>query len=222
MFAITWQPALAAGNEREPDRKNKHTSPLACPLPGTYTIGPGGNYASITLALADLNSCPSLSGAYIFELKSTYLSAVETFPITISNFVGSSAVNTITFRPEAAATALSITSANTTGTILFDGGDFISFDGRPGGAGVTKELTIQNTNVGNSYAIRFVNDAGNNTVTYCNVRSANNNAAGGTIILAGTTGAAGNDNILIDNNAIFDAASGMPNNAIISSGNTGT
>ena len=150
MFAITWQPALAAGNEREPDRKNKHTSPLACPLPGTYTIGPGGNYASITLALADLNSCPSLSGAYIFELKSTYLSAVETFPITIPNFIGSSAINTITFRPEAAATALNITSTNTTGTILFDGGDFITFAGI-----VHKTYGITVTNIGVLYGKFF-------------------------------------------------------------------
>jgi hypothetical protein len=223
LFAAFLQTAFASEGDKVPGKENKHTSqPLACPAPGIYTIGPGGNYASITLAIADLSSCPSLTGAYIFEFKAAYLSTVETFPITIPNFTGSSAVNTIIFRPEFGATALSITSTNSTGTILFDGGDYITFDGRPGGAGTSKELTIQNTNVGNSYAIRFVNDATHNTLTYCNVRSANNNASGGTIILAGTTGSTGNDDILIDNNSIFDAATGTPNNAVISLGSTGT
>lgn len=218
------QTAWAHGNDKAPARKNKNTSlPLACPTPGTYTIGPGGDYASITLAIADLVTCPSLSGAYIFELKSTYVSTVETFPITFPNFTGSSAVNTITFRPEAGATALSITSNNTTGTILFDGGDYISFDGRPGGIGTSKELTIQNSNAGNSYAVRFVNDATHNTITYCTVRSANNNAAGATIVIAGTSGTTGNDDITIDNNDIREVSSVLtPNNAILSAGNTGS
>ncbi len=221
LFAICLQNAAVYGNNKVPARKDKHiSSPLACPTPGTYTIGPGGNYASITLAIADLATCPSLTGAYIFELKSTYVSTVETFPVTIPNFIGSSVVNTITFRPEVGATGLSITSANTTGTLLFDGGDFITFDGRPGGTGTSKELTIQNTNAGNSYAVRFVNDATYDNIEYCVVRSANNNSAGATIILAGTNGTTGNDNITIDNNDIRDVTlSSTPNNAILSAGN---
>lgn len=215
LFAVCLQTAFASGGEKAPA-----SQPLACPIPGIYTIGPGGDYTSITTALVDLNSCPSLSGAYIFELMSTYVSAIETFPITINNFTGSSAANTITFRPQAGATALSITSANATGTLLFDGGDFIRFDGRPGGAGTAKELTIQNTNLGNSYAIRFANDATDNTISYCMVKSANNNTAGATIIIAGTSGAAGNDNITIDHNDICDAPTGTPSNGILSAGNT--
>ncbi|MES2849468.1 MAG: hypothetical protein V4685_10465 [Bacteroidota bacterium] len=223
LFAASLQTAFASEGAKLPGEKNKNTlEPLACPVPGIYTIGPGGDYASITFVISELSSCPSLTGAYIFEFKAAYVSTVETFPVLIPNFTGSSAANTITFRPELGATALSITSSNATGTVLFDGGDHIAFDGRPGGAGITKELTIQNSNVGNSYAIRFVNDATNNTITYCNVRSANNNASGGTIILAGTTGSIGNDDILIDNNSIFDAATGTPNNAVISSGSAGT
>ncbi|HOZ76997.1 MAG TPA: hypothetical protein PLY34_03330 [Ferruginibacter sp.] len=205
--------------------KDRHTStpPLACPTPGSYTIGPAGDYVSIGVALSELASCPSLTGAYIFEFTSTYNSTVETFPVTIPNFTGSSAANTITFRPQLGATALSITSANTTGTLLFDGGDYIIFDGRPGGVGTAKELTIQNTNAGNSYAMRFVNDATHNNISYCVVRSANNNAAGATIILSGTNGTEGNDHITIDNNDIRDVSLvATPNNAILSAGSTGT
>jgi hypothetical protein len=224
LFAMCLHNASAYGNDKKPARKASHTTqPLACPTPGTYTIGPGGNYSSVTLAISELASCPSLTGAYIFELKANYVSSVETFPVTIPNFTGSSAVNTITFRPETGATGLSITSANTTGTLLFDGGDFVTFDGRPGGTGTSKELTIQNTNAGNSYAIRFVNDATYDNISYCVVRSANNNAAGASIILAGTNGTTGNDNITIDNNDIRDVTLLItPNNAILSAGSTGS
>ncbi len=230
-FLITASLLIAMGQLAEAYNDNRHPgntkgihSPLACPIPGLYTIGPGGDYASITLALIDLGSCGSITGAYIFELKSTYVSTVETFPLTINPIGGSSIANTITFRPEAAATGLSITSGNTTGTLLFDGGSNIFFDGRPGGAGTTRQLTIQNTNVGSSYAIRFVNDAGSNSIKYCTIKSANNSTSGGTIIFGSTNNfwgsQNGNDNITIDNNAISDAAGGTPVNAIISSGNT--
>lgn len=204
--------------------KDLHTSkPLACPTPGTYTIGPGGDYVSIGFAISELASCPGITGAYTFEFTSTYVSTVETFPVTIPNFTGSSSANTITFRPQLGASALSITSSNTTGTLLFDGGDYVTFDGRPGGVGTAKELTIQNTNAGNSYAIRFVNDATHNNISYCVVRSANNNAAGATIVLGGTNGTEGNDNITIDNNDIRDVSLLItPNNAILSAGSTGS
>lgn len=224
ILQIIFACAVKAYGKEPLHTKNKHTSlSLACPIPGTYTIGPGGDYGSIGFALSELASCPSLTGAYIFEFTSTYVSTVETFPITVPNFTGSSAANTITFRPQLGATALSITSANTTGTLLFDGGDYVFFDGRPGGVGSAKELTIQNTNAGNSYAIRFVNDATHNSISYCVVRSANNNAAGATIILAGTNGTEGNDNITLDNNDISGVSLLVtPNNAILSAGSTGT
>lgn len=216
--------SLVHGNPKDDTRKVKNSlSTLACPVPGTYTIGPGGDYPSVTFVLSELSSCPAITGAYIFEFTNTYVSSVETFPVTIPNFTGSSASNTITFRPQAGATGLSITSANTTGTILFDGGDYVTFDGRPGGTGSSRELTIQNTNVGNSYAIRFVNDATHNNISYCVVSSANNNAAGATIVLAGTNGTEGNDDITIDNNEITGVSLAItPNNAILSAGSTGS
>lgn len=215
--------AMAYGKEPLHTKDKQTTLPLACPVPGTYTIGPGGDYSSIGLAVSELATCPSLTGAYIFEFTSTYVSTVETFPVSIPNFTGSSAANTVTFRPQLGATALSITSANTTGTLLFDGGDYVFFDGRPGGVGSAKELTIQNTNAGNSYAIRFVNDATHNTISYCVVRSANNSTTGATIVLAGTNGTEGNDDITIDNNDIREVSLLVtPNNAILSAGSTGS
>ncbi len=116
----------------------------ACPAPGTYSIGPTGTYTSITAAVADLTLCGSISGSYIFELQATYVSTVETFPITIGN-LGTTATKTITFRPATGATNRIITTNNDLGTIILNGAQYIFLDGRAGGIGSTRNLTIQNT-----------------------------------------------------------------------------
>lgn len=116
----------------------------ACPAPGTYSIGPTGTYASITAAIADLTLCGSISGSYVFELQTTYVSTVETFPISIGN-LGTTATKTITFRPAAAATNRIITTNNALGTIILNGAQYVFFDGRAGGTGTIKNLTIENT-----------------------------------------------------------------------------
>ena len=107
-----------------------------------------------------------ISNSVIFELQSTYVSSVETFPLTISQVTCFSATKTVTIRPASGATGLSITSANATGTINFDGGDYVIFDGRPGGTGTTSQLSISNT-VTTGYAIQFINNATFNSIKYC-------------------------------------------------------
>ncbi len=132
--------------------------------PGTFSVGPTGNYATLTAAFGDFNSC-ALTGPYIFELQQTYTSAGESYPISLNNNTGSSNVNTITVRPEAAVTTpLTITSAAGQ-TLLLNGIDYFILDGRPGGTGTSKMITVVNTSATGS-AIFFNNDATNNTVTY--------------------------------------------------------
>ena len=192
---------------------------MSCPAPGTYTVGPTGTYTSITQVINTLAGC-SVSGAVLFELQAAYNSNVETFPITFPVIAGSSGTNTVTFRPETGATNLSITSSNATGTLNFNAGSNIVFDGRPGGTGTAKELTIENTNVGTSYAVQFINDASSNTIKYCKVRSANTSTTSGTIVFSTTTATTGNDNNAIDNNDIYDAAAGTPTIGIYALGTT--
>ena len=186
---------------------------------GTMTVGPTGTFASLTSALATLASC-SYTGNIVLELQSTYVSSVETFPITFGATLGSSISKKITIRPAAGATNLSITSSNTTGTITINGAPYITFDGRPGGVGslASSNLTIENTNVGASYALQFINDAVNGAITFCNVKSANTATTSGTIFISTTTATTGNDNIIIDSNNIFDATAGTPTNAIYAAG----
>jgi hypothetical protein len=186
-------------------------------LSGTYSVGPTGAYTSLTAALAAANL--GVAGPTIFELQATYVSTVETFPLTISLFPCGSGVNTVTIRPATGATGLVISSNNTTATIDFNTGSFVTIDGRPGGVGTTRELQIINTTT-TAPTIRFINDASNNTIIRCDVRGAASTQ--GVITLAATTITTGNDNNTFDNNLIRDNGVGFPTNGIYSLGQSAT
>ena len=201
----------------------------AAPLSGTKSVGPTGDYASLTAAIADVNAVGNgLGGTLVLELQPTYVSTVETFPLTIPALTGSSAVNTLTIRPASGATGLSISSADTTAaTVDLNGAQFITIDGRPGGVGSNagsgvgaalspSVLTIANTST-TGVALRFINEASTNTVRYTTLRGVNTSATSGTVVFSTTTGANGNDNNTIDHCDIRDGAT-TPTNGIYSSG----
>ncbi len=176
----------------------------AAPLSGTKSIGPTGDYASIAAAIVDVQS-QTLSGPIVLELQQDYLPAVETFPLTLGNLPTSTA-NTLTIRPESGATDLTITSADTTAaTVDLNGAQFVTFDGRPGGVGTAKELTIANTST-SGVAVRFINEASDNTLRDLTLQGVNTSASGGTVVFSTTTGANGNDNNTIDSCDVRDGA----------------
>jgi hypothetical protein len=194
------------------------TFPCAQPLPAINTVGVSGTFPTITAAIANLVSCSALpAGNYVFELQNDYVSTGETYPITFPATI-TGAHTSIIFRPSATATGLNISSNNTVGTLLFQGVSRISFDGRQAGTG-SSQLTIQNTNIGSSYAVQFQSGASTDTIRFCNIRSAHNGTSGGggTINFA-QAGAAANTNIVIENNNIFEATGGTPTVAIYSNG----
>ena len=154
----------------------------AAPLAGTYSVGPTGNYASLTAAIADVQT-QGVGAPVILELQAAYLSGVETFPIVFTN-LNTTAANTLTVRPETGAAALAITSADTTAaTVDLNGAQFVTFDGRPGGAGTAKQLTIANTSTG-GVAVRFINEARSNAVEYLTLRGVNTSATSGTVVFS--------------------------------------
>ncbi|MBS1744113.1 MAG: hypothetical protein JST81_13860, partial [Bacteroidetes bacterium] len=181
---------------------------------GTYSVGPTGNYTSIGAALTAISG--GITGPVILELEGTYLSSVESFPIVFPSNACIGPVNSLTIRPSASATNLSITSSNVTGTINFNGATYVTIDGRPGGTGTTSQLTVSNTNAGTSYAVQFTGDARFNTIKYTTVTSRNTSAASGTIVFTGGL-VFGNDLNTIDNCSILDGSS-TPLNAIYSAG----
>ncbi len=200
----------------------------ATPLSGTKAIGPTGDYASLTAAIADVQA-QTLGGALMLELQPAYVSTVETFPLTIPSLNGASATNTLTIRPASGATNLLITSADTTAaTVDLNGAQFVTIDGRPGGigsnagsgGGTASQLTIANTNTG-GIALRFINEASGNTIRYATLRSVNTIGTSGTVVFSTTTGANGNDNNTLDHCDLGDGAS-TPAVGVASFGSTGT
>lgn len=202
-------------------------SSSAAPLTGTKSIGPTGDYSSITEAIADVQT-QTLGGALMLELQAAYVSTVETFPLTIPALNGASAVNTLTIRPASGGTALSISSADTTAaTIDLNGAQFVTIDGRPGGVGSNagsgggsaSQLTIGNTSP-SGVALRFINEASGNTLRYTTLRGVSGTGSA-TVVFSTTTGANGNDNNTLDHCDLGDGAS-PPVNCLLTRGSTGT
>lgn len=200
------------------------TPATAAPLSGTRTIGLTGDYASITAAIADIQT-QTLGGAFVLELQTNYVSSVETFPLVFSNLT-TSAANTLTLRPQPGTTNLLISGAvsSFTSTVDLNGAQFVTIDGRPGGVGsnagsggsAASQLTIANTNT-TGRALRFINEASNNTICYTTLRGVNISVSSGVVVFSTTTGANGNDNNTIDHCDIRDGSS-PPVNCIYSYG----
>ncbi|HRH35372.1 MAG TPA: hypothetical protein PKY12_09935, partial [Catalimonadaceae bacterium] len=72
--------------------------------------------------------------------------------------------------------------------------------------------------LGGSVAIRLINGAQNNVVTYCNARSSNKALVGGVINFGQGTLTQGNSNNTISNNDIFSSSGGLPHTGISSVG----
>jgi hypothetical protein len=186
---------------------------------GTKSIGPSGNYTTIGSAISAIQA-NGLSGPLILELQPAYVSNVETFPLTFTN-LGTTLTNTVTLRPQTGASGLVITSANTTtATVDLNGAQFVTIDGRPGGLGTGKQLSIANTST-SGRALRFINEASNNTVQYAILQGVNTSSSSGVVVFSTTTGANGNDNNTIDHCDIRDGAS-TPASTLYALGTTTT
>ena len=166
------------------------------------TAVPGTSYPTLTAAIADIKSCGIIQPTVI-EISTGYVPANETFPITLRSITGASATNTITIREASNVSGTTITSANTTATIDINGGNYWIIDGRSGGNGTTKDLTISNTSTATGgTAVRFINEGSNNTIKYSKLVANFASTTNGVINFSTTTGSNGNDNNTIDNNSI--------------------
>jgi len=196
-------------------------STSAASLTGTKYVGTGSqpqDYATITAALADLNA-QGLAGPVILVLQSGYTSASETYPLVFSNLPGLSASNTLTIYPSSDASGLTISGSNATALMDFNGGNYVTIDGRPGGTGANKELTISNTST-SAPTVRYINGASNNTLKYCTVQGVATSITSGVVLFSTSTAATGNNNNIIEYCNLRDGAS-SPANIIYSSGTSG-
>ncbi|MBS1792678.1 MAG: hypothetical protein JSS81_02420 [Acidobacteria bacterium] len=206
------------------------TSVVPTPISGTKTVCPSGcDYPTLTAAFSFLTA-NGVNGPLVLELGSTYVSTSETFPLAPGAIAGSSAVNTVTVRPATGATGLSISGSNTTALLDLNGASNVVFDGRPGGTGTAKQLTISNTSTATGgAAVRFINDASGNTLRYLTLKAAFPSTTSGIVNFLTTTGTTGNDNNTVDNcdidggaGALVSPTTGIAQNGIYASGSTTT
>ncbi|MEI6764877.1 MAG: CARDB domain-containing protein [Bacteroidota bacterium] len=198
--------------------------------PNTYTVGSGGNYATIKAAATDLNT-NGICGPVVLQLLSGYTSGSEVFPITFSAISGASSTNTVTIKPAPGA-SLNVTGSNSTALFVFDNARNIIIDGSNSVGGTTKDLTFSNTYAGGS-VILYQNSSSNNMTKNCAIKGSgssmvlyntstsapgcsydtlrncdvyNNTGASPTygVYLYGTSTANMGNNIVIQNNNIFN------------------
>ena len=149
----------------------------------TATGTPVSTHASITEAFGAIVT-PMTQG-YIIELTSAYTAANETFPITLTQKAGIDSSKRITIRPAAGVGLISISALQASLPVIqFDGGDFITIDGRAGGTGSNINLYIENTTVSgaNTTTINFINGSTYNELRYLHVKNNLQNSAGPRVI----------------------------------------
>lgn len=181
---------------------------VSAPLNGTYTVGVGGNYTTLTAAVNAYNAL-CIGGPVIFSLiDNTYPS--ETFPIVINSNGIASSVNTLTIKP--AVTKLPVITGNNADAIIkLNGADWVTIDGSNTVGGTTKNLTLINTNSGSltstivwlaSAAVG--NGATNNTIKNCNFTGNSPTTTFTSLlssgIVSGTVAEAANDKNTYNNN----------------------
>ena len=135
-------------------------------LAGTYTVGATGDFISLTTILDSLTET-FITAPVTIELLNDYNSSNETFPINFPFIYGSSTENKITIRPAINAANISITG-NGSAILKFENSNNIIIDGRPGGVGEQKHLTIQNEDTSGS-AILVTGDSKNIDFSYSKI-----------------------------------------------------
>jgi hypothetical protein len=185
-------------------------------LNGTYNVGSGQTYTSLT---------GNGAGGFFNAVNTQGLSGNVTVLIT-SNISESGTISlnqwagafTISIQPSAA--TLRTLSGNVGSPLInLNGADNLTIDGRFSGSG--RYLRFINTNnAGQTF--RYINDATNNTLTYCIVEGARFSNTSGVIDFSTTTGSTGNDNNTISNCQLRDiSATGFtPQNIVVSNGTT--
>ena len=192
---------------------------IATHVASNVKIGPTGDFPSIKSALNTLKGSgfPSIGGS-IFELQAAYNSIGETFPINF-NGLPTDASNPLIIRPETGATAFTITS-NAAQTIILDGADYVSFDGKPGSVG-TVQLKIDNTLISGN-ALFLQNAASNNTISYCEITgvTTGTTTTSGVVVIGTSVAALGNSNNIFEYCNIHDGTT-KPTLLLVNSGTSG-
>ncbi len=136
------------------------------------TISVPGNAPTITSVL-DSIKLYGIGGPVIIELNNGYNSALERFPIYLSDSLGTSSNAPLTIRPASSATGIElITPATYAYCLYLWNSKYITIDGRPGGVGTTSELTLRNNYYPSVMFYGYNGTSSNNKVTYTKFKAA--------------------------------------------------
>jgi hypothetical protein len=203
-------------------------------ISGNKNVGAGGDYATLTAAVAALNGAEISAPVTLTLTDATYPS--ETFPITINANSGSSSTNTVTIKPTTGVSP-TISGSSASCILNLNGADWMTLDGSNTVGGTSRDLTITNTNTGTSSAVVCIESTGvgagatNNTVKNNNLVGSTITATPGTLfgVFSGSTtisitsAGADNDNNRIQNNNIAKTSYGIyTGGASAANKNTGT
>jgi len=173
-------------------------------------------YATIQAAFSAINGGVNHTGSITIALIGN---TTETATAALNaSGSGLASYTSVGIQP-AGGTGRTISGSLASPLVNLNGADNVTIDGREGGLGISKSLTISNTSTSaTASTIQLNNDASNNVFQYCTVLGSNTSLTGapsGTInITSGIT--TGNDNNNFNNNDIGDASGGLPSYCIYS------
>jgi hypothetical protein len=188
---------------------------IVAPFEGTYHVGVGKDYATLTLAAAAVNSNVLTGPVTLILDDATY--PAETFPVVFNANAGSSEINTLTIKPLSGVSPVFNSTTVTTGLLNLNGIDYMIIDGSNNGTN-SKDLTFSNSKTGTNgtYAISFRGTATdpttNITIKNCilkSVRVETSSTSNNTSAIRFISAGAGFENCVIDHNIISSSYNGI-------------
>ncbi len=184
------------------------------PVTVAATMGvSSSSYPSLKAAFDDINA-GVFNGDINIEINDNLTESASC--VLNASGAGDANYNSILIYPTSS--GLKVDGSIATTLIDLNGADNVTIDGRANLQGEAS-LTFSNTNTAGS-VFRFINDATNNTIRYCNVKGVTTSGTSGLIDFS-TGSLVGNDNNAIEYCNISDGIS-TPTNAIYSAGSSVT
>ncbi len=218
----TFNANTTVANATDLNSANDAMSPVSrvvSQLAGSYNVGVGGAYTTLTAAVNAYNAATCINGAVTFVLTDVDYSTNETFPITINANATASAINTLTIKPASGINAVITGTLASNAIIKLNGADYVIIDGSNNGTS-SRNLSIINSASTTGIAGVLISSLGNgagatyNTIKNCKIST----GAIGTssiltygIVVGSTiaTSGADNDYNTIQNNEISKAYVGI-------------
>jgi parallel beta-helix repeat protein len=198
-----WTSSPNGGNDANNSNDTITVIIEGCPviMNGTYTVGstPGNDFATITDAVNELYVC-GINGPVVFELDA------ETFNerLIITDVLGSSALNTITFRGQPGTEVSFNTLSSTRSIFVVDGAKHLRFED-------LRVITTPSTTTGYGWGFNVLSNSHDIQISNCQIdilsTATSTTYSPAAIVISGsttsaTTGAENVSDILIQNNII--------------------